>query len=143
MKKALELSKSKNNEESESLLVNLVSNLLDLFVTNLAEQLITREISSNGKNGRILVLLAKLHLQKGDLEEAQSASQEMLGLSMNNHNPDAWAIAGDVHYLRSISLDKNVNDNRSHSREAIEAYSRADALYQGIVFIDLQIFTDL
>ena len=86
-------------------------------MTRTAEIVINKEILARGINVDISIYLGKLYLQKGEYTEAEKYTSDLLKVEPNN--PDAWALLGDICFLKESV------------KEAMNSYERAHYLYQG------------
>jgi tetratricopeptide (TPR) repeat protein len=111
--------------------------LLDKNVTGLGETALT--LDPNNLN--VLLLLAKLHLQKGNYPEAFRFTQEYQKLDPNND--EAWALLGNVPKRLLLSGLGDIEFARFAYKEAASAYEQAYQLFAEKQVIKLYILLRL
>ncbi|XP_070577266.1 cilia- and flagella-associated protein 70-like isoform X4 [Ptychodera flava] len=117
-----------------SIFMIAVDFLLEVKAMNFCERALAHELLSptGGPSAAYYVALARLKLQKKELEEANDNLQEALVL--NHQDPDAWAITGHLRYLEGdIGEAKSCYERTlsfvADAREMHSIYLRLASIY--------------
>ncbi|KAL5271118.1 hypothetical protein ACHWQZ_G001688 [Mnemiopsis leidyi] len=133
----LEANKHFHKEES-SIFLSSAAALLDLHAYSLVESALSHELLSSPKtlNQEYYILLAKLHMAKGELAEAESYVKQATVL--NHTNPAGWALLGHILYLGGESKGARDNYERTLSYEAPTPDTHSIRLRLASIYLQLQ-----
>ncbi|XP_077996402.1 cilia- and flagella-associated protein 70-like isoform X2 [Glandiceps talaboti] len=117
-----------------SIFMIAVEFLLEVKATNFCERALAHELlsPSGGPSAPYYVALARLKLQRKELEEAEENLRE--ALVMDHQDPDAWAITGHLRYLQGDIMEAKSCYERtlsfvSDAREMHSIYLRLASIY--------------
>ncbi|XP_063689121.1 cilia- and flagella-associated protein 70-like isoform X2 [Bolinopsis microptera] len=133
----LEANKHFNRDDSSIFLASAAT-LLELHAYSLVESALSHELLSSPKtlNQEYYLLLAKLHMAKGELTEAESYVKQATVL--NHTNPAGWALLGHILYLGGESKGARDNYERTLSYETPAPDTHSIRLRLASIYLQLQ-----
>jgi len=133
----LEANKHFNREDS-SIFLSSAETLLNLHAYSLVESALSHELLSSPKtlNQEYYLLLAKLHMAKGELTEAESYVKQATVL--DHTNPAGWALLGHILYLGGESKGARDNYERTLSYESPAPDTHSIRLRLASIYLQLQ-----
>lgn len=124
--------------ENSSIFLSSAAVLLDLHAYKLVESALSHELLSSPKtlNQDYYLLLAKLHVAKGELGEAEGYVKQATVL--DHTNPAAWALLGHIQYLGDDLKGARDNYERTLSYEAPAPNTHSIRLRLASIYLQLQ-----
>jgi len=129
------------SEEKGSIFLSSAEQLLKLHSYNLVESALSHELLSSPKclNQEYYLLLAELHMAKGELAAAEGYVKQATVL--DHTNPAAWALLGHILYLGGESKAARDNYERTLSYESPAPDTHSIRLRLASIYLQLQQYT--
>ena len=127
-----------SRDATSSIFLSSASVLLKLHAYNLVEAALSHELLSSPKmlSQEYYLLLAQLHMAKGELAEAEGFVKQATVL--DHTNPAAWALLGNILYMDGDSAGARDNYERTLSYESSPPDPHSIRLRLASIYLQLQ-----